>query len=263
MENWLYNEYIEKNKIQDKIYIGQSPFFISIKEYNARVKEHNIRVNMPKLNEYKLEKESFLKWRGYNTPSLKDLSITPLFGTGFHGEIETNTDSLPSSVFNQWEVASHYLIFEYNLLKKALYYMNNINLNLSEEYMEAYFYWMNRQLGFIDFQKEVESKSFIIDFTIGRDNLYREVCEDYLYVLLNILLANSIINNLDLKLSIKNENLFFDILKSIIELHYTEFKKEYICLNELRIYSSNYCLSVNQLNSIHKEMKKKKEKTEL
>jgi hypothetical protein len=115
---------------------------------------------------------------------------------------------------------------------------------------------MNRQLDFTDFKSMVENKEFIIDFTIDRDNLYREVCEDYLYVLLNILLANSILNSLDLKLSINNENLFFDLLKSIIKLHYTEFKEAYICLNELRIYSSNYTLSVDQLNSIYKEVTK-------
>lgn len=214
---------------------------------------------MPKLNEYVIEKDSWLDWRGYNTPSLKDLSVTPLFGTGFYDEIMTNSDSLSSSVFNQWKVASYYLIIEYNFLKKALYYMNNTSFNLSDEYKEAYIYWMNRQLEFVDFQKGVENKEFILDFT-DKDNLYREVCEDYLYVLLNILLANSIINNLDLKfqLSIKDQNLFFDILKSIIELHYKEFKKGYMCLNELRKYTGNYCLSVNQLNSIHKRVMKEK-----
>lgn len=211
---------------------------------------------MPNLNQYLLEKEAYLEWRGYNTPSLKDLNITPLFGTGFYDEILSNSDSLSSSVYNQWKVASYYLIWEYNILKKALYYMDNVNSNLSDEYKEAYLYWMNRQLDFTDFKSMVENKEFIIDFTIDRDNLYREVCEDYLYVLLNILLANSILNSLDLKLSINNENLFFDLLKSIIKLHYTEFKEAYICLNELRIYSSNYTLSVDQLNSIYKEVTK-------
>lgn len=257
MEMWFSTEYNDKNKLQEEMFLEVRPFIVSIKQYNSIIKNHNIKVNMPKLNEFLLEKQAYLEWRGYNTPSLNNLKITPLFGTGFYTEISYNSDSLPSSVYNQWKVASYLLILEYNILKKALYYMENENLSLSGEYKESYFYWMNRQIDFQGFK--LESQRFLIDYTIDRDSLYREVCEDYLYVLLNIILANSIINNSELKLSINNEKLFFDLLKSIIKLHYDEYKKEYICLNELRKFSSNYSLSVCQLKSIYNEVVKAKD----
>lgn len=256
MKSWLNNNFDTGKKIQEKIFISIEPYLVSVKEYNLIIKKHNKTINMPTFNEYLLEKKAFLEWRSFNTPSLKDLKITPLFGTGFYDEILNNSNSISSSIYDQWKVALHYLIWEYNILKKALYYMDNENSNLSYEYKEAYVFWMNRQLEYIDLKYMIGNKAFIIDFTIDRDNLYREVCEDYLYVLLNILLANSVINNLDLKFSINNENLFFDLLKSIINLHYEEFKSGYICLNELRIYSSNYCLSVNQLKLFNKDITK-------
>nr|AMX22321.1 hypothetical protein [Cryphonectria parasitica] len=260
MEEWLSEEYSYNNTIKKNIYIGIPPFNISIKDFNSLVIKHNKGVNMPKLDEYKLEKLAYLGWRGYNTPSVDDFNITPLVGTSFYDEIQIRSSSSPSSLFvyNQWKVASYYLILEYNILNKAFYYVNNINSNLPREYQESYTYWMNRQINlskFENIQDIIENNSYIIDITIY-DNFYREICEDYLYLLLNILLANSIINNTELVLKVNNEKLFFDHLKSIIEIHYNENIKGYECLKELRIYSSNYFFSVNDLCTLYKNTKK-------
>ena len=55
-----------------------------MKDFNSLVINDNRGVIVPKLNEYTIEKLAYLNLRGYNTPSVDDLNITPLLGTGFY-----------------------------------------------------------------------------------------------------------------------------------------------------------------------------------
>ena len=85
----------------------------------------------------------------------------------------------------------------------------------------------------------------------SHDLIYRELSEDLLYILLNLLLANEIVGNIGLENSLNNDNKFFDILKDIIKDHYDdpENKEGYSCLKNLRWHFVNNYLTEYQVNS--------------
>ena len=92
--------------------------------------------------------------------------------------------------------------------------MDNENSNLSYEYKEAYVFWMNRQLEYIDLKYMIGNKAFIIDFTIDRYNLYTTKWLDYIDFksVVNYLLTNNstIISDnklIEINAIIKNMNL--------------------------------------------------------
>jgi len=67
---------IPKNYIQaDRRYI--------IADINCKIKEYNSSLIFPSKTDFLKEKAACLEWRSYNTPSYKDISITPLHGTDF------------------------------------------------------------------------------------------------------------------------------------------------------------------------------------
>jgi hypothetical protein len=82
----------------------------------------------------------------------------------------------------------------------------------------------------------MDENSYIPDFTLN-DVITRELYEDILYILLNLLLANKIIGNISLENSLNNNNKFFDIIQD----HYADpvNKDGYSCLKNLRLYKVN------------------------
>ncbi len=232
-------------KIHGKIY--------SKKELSDLILNHNKNLIMPGLNEYYLEKEFLVDWRDYNTSKVKDVTVTPLTGT----VAELNITN-PLSIYISWIVASHYLLKEYNIWTKAKLYSENIHLNSSEfnaiEYKQAYYYFIVRQFFIQNPTNMFNTKFYIIDFTVN-ENIYRELNEDMLYILLHLILADKILGNNDLSKSLNNNQKFFDILTNIIQDHYDQNKEGYKCLEYLRWYTCNNFLSVDQIKFLYSKWK--------
>jgi hypothetical protein len=227
---------IPKNSIQaDKNY--------PVAEFNHKIKIHNSTLKFPKKSEFLMEKAAFLEWRAYNTPNAKDVSISPLHG-GFYPHIDFN-DKSPLNIYNQWKVSSFMLILEYNILNSAKIYMDNLDFSpiLPSHYKDSLEIWKNRQIEFnLENPDLFKQNTYIRDFSVDMDHLYVEICEDFLYVMLNILLAKRIVDEINIKEYIDiAESEFYSKLKSVILLHCEEYDEYYRCLNSIRIsYIDNY-----------------------
>lgn len=153
------------------------------------------------------------------------------------------------------------LTWEYNIWNKTKLYLENHHLNLFNgiEYKEAYTYWLNRQLSLMPLEAFFIYNNYIIDFFADMDKLSREIYEDYLYITLNLILANTILKNSNLNLNLNNEKEFFDILESIIKIHCDKYADQYKCLSDLRIYSSNNCYDIQHLKNISDQLDKESE----
>ncbi len=162
------------------------------------------------------------------------------------------------SVYNNWIITSYYLLKEYNIWSKAKLYLENIHLNNSKfssaEYKEAYNYLVLRQFLINNPVNQFGTTHYIIDFTVN-ENIYRELSEDILYILLNLTLTDKIIGNNDLEKSLDNNQKFLGILTNIIQDHYDQNQDGYKCLEYLRWYTVNNWLSADQIKFIYKNYK--------
>jgi hypothetical protein len=142
---------------------------------------------------------------------------------------------------------------------KAKYYLENKNSGFefsSIDFKQAYYYLIYRQ-----FKLNININSFdydykdlfIKDFYVY-DIIYRELCEDILYILLNLLLADKIIGNEALVNTLDNDNKFFDILEGIIKNHYDQNKKGYETLRDLRLFACNNYLTANHIKRLYKNL---------
>jgi hemerythrin len=88
----------------------------------------------------------------------------------------------------------------------------------------------------------------------------REIYEDIIYVLLNIMLAYKILNSFEINEGVNSEK-FFTILTEIIREHYIHYSEEYKYLDDLRWYRINHYYSTTQLLEIYNlEMKSREAK---
>lgn len=218
----------------------------SLNSLSSLIFEHNKGITMSKYNELSLEKQSLINWRNYNIPSLKDVTVTPMVGTAL-----TNSDrNNPLSLYNEWLVASCYLLKEYNIWIKVKLFLDNDSINNSHisstVNKKAYHYYILRQFLMYNVVPPFNPMDYIIDFT-SYDNIYRELSEDLLYILLNLLLANKIIGDKNLELSLDNKDKFMVILCSIIENHYIQYNDAYISLESLKWYSYTNSVSYKQI----------------
>ena len=83
----------------------------------------------------------------------------------------------------------------------------------------------------------------------------RKLNQDILYVMLNILLGKSILENSNLNI---NNKVNLSVLEKMISDHYNTYDKDYKCIYKLREFKSNYEYSVNSLKNIHKIINKNK-----
>ena len=88
----------------------------------------------------------------------------------------------------------------------------------------------------------------------------REIYEDIIYVLLNIMLAYRILNSFEVNEGINSEK-FFTILTEIIREHYIHYGEEYKYLDDLRWDRINHYYSTTQLLEVYNfEMKSREAK---
>lgn len=245
LEHGFKEEYkllrIQKKYVQaDKQY--------TIADLNDKIKVYNSTLKMSKKNEFLKERAACLEWRAYNTPNSKDISITPLHGTFFPYVDLKDKSSL--NIYIQWKISSYMLIWEYNVLNKAKKYMDNLESNTSQPsaYKDCFEYWKNRQIvQNIEDPELFKQGTYIRDFTVDLDHLYTEICEDFLYVMLNIILAKTIINEVNINDYVGSSESEFDSkIKSIMNLHHQKYEEYYTCLNSIRIsYIENYMSESN------------------
>lgn len=258
LKNAIYTKYPALRDIEGDL-SSSFEYHSCFDDLSKRIVLHNKKrtILIPSKQEYLEEKKAYLIWRGYNTPSVKDVTITPLHGTMYaqiHG----------LDIYNQWKVATYMLILEYDILFKAKMYMDNkynktLSLHEEFEYGFAYDNWKNRQLyiNYINLEgRVISSESSLLDFNL-ETVLYLEICEDILYVMLNIILAKTIIDNINLENYSNNSSKFYSDLNSIIDLHYNNNKEEYRCLKELRLYRADNMLSWYDLNQYYLEINNK------
>lgn len=99
----------------------------------------------------------------------------------------------------------------------------------------------------------LDGDSYIVDFFSNKLAFKREIYEDILYVLLNIMLGHRIINSFEVNEGINSEK-FFTMLTEIIREHYIHYSEEYKYLEDLRWYRINHYYSTTQLFNINSEM---------
>ena len=114
--------------------------------------------------------------------------------------------------FSEWvrEVRENYLLKEFNIWRKAKYYSENNKSDFSSlEFKQAYYYLILINFEIVS-ETLFENKDFYLrDFNLN-DIIYRELCEDIIYILLNLLLADKIVGNEALENSLdNNEKIFF------------------------------------------------------
>jgi hypothetical protein len=227
---------------------------ISRKELSDFIIQHNNNVIMSKNNELIKEKKFIIEnLFGYNTPKTKDLTITPLKGTSEEPELLNSF-----GIYNAWIITSYFLLMEYNIWIKAKLFAERSDYKSSKykslEYKDAYYYLIQRQFSMNNFSLDNNDKDqYIIDFSL-KVNIYREISEDLLYIILNLLLAIEIIGNKNLIKSLGNEELFLKNLKIILEKNYSKNIEGYNCLYNLRWLACNNYLSKNNIESLYKNI---------
>lgn len=264
LDKFIKNEYPEINQVSEYLHLDLEVSYSNItddkivlydtsylkSELSNLIFNHNKNLVIPSSKDFLEEKEKLIDWFSYNTPIMNDPKITPLRGTNFELGFLT-----PKRLYEDWIRTSIYLLSEYNIWKKALYYAGDENKNYDSNSIEfkAYNYIILRQFNINQTNRDsFDQKNFyIIDFTL-KDVISRELYEDMLYILLNLLLANKIIGNIALENSLNNKNNFFDILKDIIKDHYedAENKDGYYSLKSLRWYTVNNYLTEYQIKEI-------------
>ena len=248
IEEGLWCSYNFKNITDDMIVLGDKSY--SRKELSNLILDHNKNLVMAGPNQYLLEKEKIIAWFAYNTPIMTNPTITPMTGTAVGQDL-----SNAKVKYIEWIMASSYLLKEFNIWNKAKYYLENKNSEFSSvEFKQAYYYYILRQ-----FEINTPSRglfyqkcAYIRDYNVN-DIIYRELCEDILFILLNLLLADKIIGSEALENSLDNNDKFFDNLKGIIEDHYCQNRYGYECLKNLRWYTCNNHLSTYQIENLLKK----------
>ena len=228
----------------------------------ALIKKHNASVIIPKQSYFLFEKNVVLDWIAYNTPNFKDSTITPLVGTNM-----TNVDiknKTPLSIYQQWLISLYMLTWEYKILNKVklyLEYKGDLHTNILEILDKNTIYWLNRQLRLQSLDEVLNDKNrYIVDFYANKLAFKREIYEDFMYVLLNIILAYRIINSFEINEGI-NSDKFFTILTEIMKEHYIDYSNEYKYLHDLRWYRINHYFTTKQLFDIYNfEMKSREPK---
>lgn len=238
----------------DDITISLDDKFYSWKDLSSLITNHNNSVIIPKSSELLVQKRLIYEWGDYNTPGLKDVRVTPMVGTSAESMSRD-----PLFIYNEWIIASHYLLKEYNIWSKAKFYIEKAKLDNSVlnsiEYKQAYHYFILRQFMINQTKFPYDNKDYIKDFT-QYNYIYRELCEDLLYILLNLLLANKIVGNKSIEELLNNKEEFIVILTNIIKNHYNQYNNAYKCLESLRWYALNNYFSYNQINKTYNSIKK-------
>jgi len=156
-------------------------------------------------------------------------------------------------LYDDWLVSSYMLIWEFNILNQAKLYLENLyNSNpkqLSSEYKNAYILWQNRQFKIAGFNASNLKEYLFIDNYNEDIVMFREICEDLLYVQLNLILAVNIISYLHENKDNLNNNIYSDINNIFID-HIKKYCLAYSCLQELRVYIINK-YNVKHLNLLY------------
>lgn len=254
INEFLQNELENTLIIKDKIYLHRDhyPETYSKKELSDLIFNHNKNLVIPSSNEYLLEKEKLIDWYSYNTPIMSDPTITPMTGTALEQNLR-----VAKVIYTEWIIASAYLLKEFNIWMKAEFFLENSFSDIESSSLElekAYYYYILRQFEINNTLGLLNNKDvYIRDFYVN-DIIYRELCEDILYILLNLLLADKIIGNEALVNSLDNDNKFFEILKGIIKDHYDKNKEGYDTLKNLRVYSCNNYLTAYQIKNLYQKL---------
>ena len=247
---FLGHQYSLKNITNEIVYIPAINITFTIKDIRKMVFEHNL-VHGKLLLESMDKKKTFLAWIGYNTPSPSNFKATPLIGTAF---IASSNNEIISFYYN-WMVSSFLLGLEANQLFFALkyYVKKSSNSSVSNLDKDCYIYWQSRQINntLIPMLTSPNNEGvYLIDYTLD-DNMSREIMEDYCYVLLNLILANTIINYMNkFDLYSLNSKDFFKEIQSIIDNHYLSYSKGYDLLFELRMFLANNHITEHMFSKI-------------
>lgn len=230
-------------------------FYTTVEDIFGLIKEHNSKLIMPNFDSFLLEKNSVLEWMSYNTPNVKDTSITPLVGTRF--DFIDVEDKSPISLYKQWIISLCLLTWEYNILLDIYSNIVSGSIDLFKEITdlkgENSIYWFNRQwLYMLKLQECLDSKSYIVDMYSNKLDFIREIFEDITYVGLNLILADSIINAFEgKKIDSISEDEFFYILTNVLKEHYIVYSEEYQYLKDLRWYKINNHYTTKDILEIH------------
>lgn len=248
-------------------------------DLQKKIAKHNTSVIFPPKNRLLRKKKYALFALGYNTPYAGDIKITPLEGTSFQSYF---SNRIPLDFYINWLCSSFYLASEANILIKAFNYIYNKNKgnSYSDTELNNYTIWLIKQIyteypNYTDLlynkNSNINPNIYLIDFLL-EDFMFREIFEDILYVLLNLILADYIvryIENINLN-SISSEN-FFNEISLIVDKHYLNYKDEYKLLNKLRKFTINNYVSTYTLEELYnngcelekKLIEKKNEEKEL
>lgn len=232
-------------------------------DIQKRIKKHNTSLKFPPKNS--LIKKDVLLSLGHNTPHPDNIKITPLINTSF---LYTSDNIL--SFYMNWLCSFFYLALEADILIKAFYYIYNKNKgkDYSDTELNNFNVWSAKQIHteylhhievLYNENSNINRNVYLVDFK-EEHFMCREIFEDILYVLLNLILANVIIKyikNININ-NISSED-FYNEISLIINKHYLNYNDEYKFLIKLRKFSIDNYITTDSLEFLHSRWLKLKE----
>jgi len=274
-------EQLDNVKKQGKLPISSIDWWgMSYNMYDVKqaILVYNKKVEIPGKDKLQKEKANAFFSSNFNTPSPDNFKITPLKNTAFEHRSSNNVLNFKVD----WLVTSFYLCSEVNILIPAFFYIDKKSAGntFSNIEKENYYIWLHKQIneykeffmpvlyGSNNFYYAASQNldidemdiNYLIDYTLD-ENMSREVYEDLVYVLLNLVLAKTINEHIE-KLDINNISTekFFDDIYKIIEAHHLKHSSEYKLLFELRKFSIDNLMSTYTLESMYYNTPEGKEK---
>lgn len=135
LDSELVRSYKYKDITDDRIFLDDQ--FYSNIELSNLILNHNKNLVIPKPNQYLSEKEKLIDWFSYNTPIVRDPTITPMTGLVLGQDLR-----VAKVKYIEWIITSAYLLKEFNIWNKAKYYSENKNSVFSIEFKQAYYYFI-------------------------------------------------------------------------------------------------------------------------
>nr|YP_010743685.1 hypothetical protein QAZ32_mgp08 [Diaporthe sojae]WET30431.1 hypothetical protein [Diaporthe sojae] len=258
VEKILSDDFCDNRGEINLIFSKEINLIFSLEKIKSIIQRHNSGITMPGKEALLTQKKACLDFIGYNTPTYVNSTITPLVGTNFPG-IDLK-DKTSSSIYKQWVIAVLMLTIEFNWLKETKFYLES-KTDLAKDVLDIKDaktqYWLNRQLNISSIQDlmDLPEGRYLLDYYSNKYIFYREVSEDFTYVLLNLILGLGIIGQFTSK-SLTNNDEFFSKLTQIIEIHYNNYNLEYQYLSQLRWLSINFIMSETDIISIYNYLNK-------
>ena len=215
-----------------KEYIRYNDFEYNVSSLELDIKEYNDNIIYTKTNEFVFEKQKIKEYLEHDR-KLNNYTFS------------RSSNVTPLEYFTEIQRDLYDYTLQYNTLKKAKFYYENKDLNLSKDYEIAFETWQKRQIAIsIDNYYKLKMKSLPFDCHMPNwyqnSTVYDEVRENLIWTEYSLIKIKAIYDGLSAKkfnyLNINNSE-FDNFVLQIIESHNENYKQCHNFLNENTIKS--------------------------